>query len=52
MAVFKAHALKAHRKALKKNPNARKPYVWKKFLIVDSYKYKIFYDHIQIPTRP
>ncbi|MGI0058862.1 MAG: RNA-guided endonuclease InsQ/TnpB family protein, partial [Nitrosotalea sp.] len=53
MSVFKAHALlKAHRKALKKNHNVRQPYVWKKFLIVDSCAYRIFYDHIQIPTRP
>ncbi len=52
MAVFKAHALlKSYRKALKKNRHARQPYVWKKFLIVDSYAYKVFYDHIQIPTR-
>jgi putative transposase len=52
MAVFKAHALlKSYRKALKKNPYTRQPYVWKNFLIVDSYYYKIFYDHIQIPTR-
>jgi putative transposase len=53
MAVFRAHALlKAYRKILKKNPCARKPYVWKDFLIVDSYAYKIHHDHIQIPTRP
>ncbi len=53
MAVFKAHALlKSHRRTLKKNPCAKQPYVWKEFLIVDSYAYKIFYDHIQIPTRP
>lgn len=53
MAVFKAHALlKTYRKTLKKNPCTKQPYVWKDFLIVDSYVYKIFYDHIQIPTRP
>ncbi|MGI0102316.1 MAG: RNA-guided endonuclease InsQ/TnpB family protein [Nitrosotalea sp.] len=53
MAVFKAHALlKSYRKALKKRPDAKMPYVLKEFLIVDSYVYKIFYDHIQIPTRP
>ncbi len=53
MAVFKAHALlKSHRRTLKKNPCAKQPCVWKEFLIVDSYAYKIFYDHIQIPTRP
>ena len=53
MAVFKAHALlKAYRKILKKNPNAKQPYVWKDFLIVDSKHHKIFYDHVRIPTRP
>jgi putative transposase len=53
MAVFKAHALlKSYRKILKKNPCARKPYVWKNFLIVDSYAYKIHHDHIQIPIQP
>ena len=53
MAVFKSHALlKSYRRALKKNPHARQPYVWKGFIIADSYVYKIFYDHIQIPTRP
>lgn len=53
MAVFKAHALlKSYRKTLKKNPHTRQPYVWKDLLIVDSYAYRIFYEHIQIPTRP
>lgn len=53
MAVFKAHALlKSYRRSLKKNPSSKQPYVWKDFLIVDSYVYKIFYDHIQVPTRP
>jgi putative transposase len=53
MAVFKAHALlKSYRRTLKKNPCAKQPYVWKEFLIVDSGAYKMFYGHIQIPTRP
>ncbi|MGB9002271.1 MAG: transposase [Nitrosotalea sp.] len=53
MAVFKAHALlNTYRKTLKKNPWTKRPSVWKDFLIVDSYVYKIFYDHIKIPTRP
>ncbi len=53
MAVFRAHALlKSYRKILKKNPYARKPYIWKNFLVVDSYAYKIYHDHIQIPTQP
>ncbi|MGI0087832.1 MAG: RNA-guided endonuclease InsQ/TnpB family protein [Nitrosotalea sp.] len=55
MAVFKAHALlKSYRKTIKKNHNGKIPRVKpdKLFLIVDSNCYKIFYDHIQIPTRP
>ncbi|MDE1829483.1 MAG: transposase [Thaumarchaeota archaeon] len=53
MAVFKAHALlKAYRKTIKKNPNAKPPRVWKDFLIVDSYIYKMFDNRIRIPTRP
>jgi len=53
MAVFQAHSLlKSYRKSLRENPDTKKPYVYKKFLIVDSNYYKIFYDHIQIPTRP
>ncbi len=53
MAVFKSHALlKSYRRALKKNPCTKQPYIWKEFLIVDSGAYRIFYDHVQIPTRP
>ena len=53
MAVFRAHALlKNYRKHLKKNPDTKRPYVKKPFLVVDSYYYKIIHNHIQIPTRP
>ncbi|MDE1872963.1 MAG: transposase [Thaumarchaeota archaeon] len=53
MAVFKSHALlKSYRRALRTNPCAKKPYVSKNFLIIDSYIYKISHNHIKIPTRP
>jgi putative transposase len=53
MAVFKAHALiKSYRKSLKKKSNTKRPYIYKEFLIVDSYYYKIFNEQIQIPTKP
>jgi len=49
---FKHTLLKSYRKSLKKKPDTEKPYIYKQFLIVDSSYYKIFYDHIQIPTGP
>lgn len=53
MAVFQAHSLlKSYRRSLRKKSNIKKPYVHKQFFIIDSCCYKIFYDHIQIPTRP
>ncbi len=53
MAVFKAHALlKSYRKSFKKNSNTKKPYVQKKFFVVNSFVYRILDGDMRIPTRP
>lgn len=53
MAVFRAHAiLKNYRKVLRKKPDAKKPYVKKHFVIVDSNYVKLTGNYIHFSTKP
>jgi putative transposase len=53
MAVFKAHAiLKNYRRTIKKRGHCNKPYVKKKFIIVDSCNVKLTGQYIHFSTKP
>jgi putative transposase len=53
MAAFKAHAiLKNYRRSLKNGKQTKKPYVWKRFIIIDSASSKLNGRLLSFPTKP
>ncbi|HEX5458125.1 MAG TPA: transposase [Candidatus Nitrosotalea sp.] len=47
-----ASKLKLYKKTLKKKPSAKRPYIWKNHLILDSQSYRIKNNTIRIPIEP
>ncbi len=52
-AVFKAsEILKRYRKAKRKNPDTKKPFMRKKMLVVDNQRYRITHSRLRLPVSP